>query len=56
MEHQGLKIYNVYLNDDSCLTVTYLTTKSLFVLFLPIDYMFSLFFTICNFSHFPFRF
>ena len=28
MQHQGLKLYKVYINDDPGLTLTYFTTKS----------------------------
>ena len=30
MQHQGLKFYKVYINDDPVLTLTYLRIKSLF--------------------------
>ena len=28
MQHQGLKLYKVYINDDPGLTLTYSTTRS----------------------------
>ena len=28
MQHQGLKLYKVYINDDPGLTLTYFTTRS----------------------------
>ena len=28
MQHQGLKLYKVYINDDSGLTMTYFTARS----------------------------
>ena len=28
MQHQGLKLYNVYINDNSGLTLTYFTARS----------------------------
>ena len=28
MDHQGLKVYKVYLNDDPGLTLTYFTARS----------------------------
>ena len=29
MQHQGLKVYNVYINDDPQLTLTYFTARSI---------------------------
>ena len=28
MDHRGLKVYKVYVNNDPCLTLTYFTTWS----------------------------
>ena len=30
MQHRGLEVYKVYLNDDPGMTLTYLTTRSNF--------------------------
>ena len=31
MQHRGLKLYKVYINDDPGLTLTYFTARSVFV-------------------------
>ena len=33
MQHFGLKLYNVYINDDPGLILTYFTARSIFVTF-----------------------